>query len=73
MEYETTKVEDVNKRLPQIQKKMLVKAANRLSTMQLVWIIIVRHKFGIVSIIAVLLAIQTVFPPFWDIVKSIIS
>lgn len=71
MQYEQTEVKAGN--TVAIQKNMLVKAANRLSTMRLLSIIVLRHKFGIVSIIAVLLAIQTVFPPFWDIVKSIIS
>ncbi len=70
MQYEQTEVKPSNGLT--IQKNMLVKAAKRLSTMQLLWIIVVRHKFGIVSIICVLLAIQQVFPPFWDIVKSIL-
>ena len=71
MQYESTEVKPSNGLA--LQKNIMVKAASRLSTSRLLWIIIVRHKFAIVSIIAVLLAIDSIFPPFWDIVKSLVS
>lgn len=70
MEYEQTKVKPSDTLA--IQKNVMVKAAKRLSTSRLLWIIIVRHKFAIVSIIAALSLVGQIFPPFWDIVKSLI-
>lgn len=70
MQYEETKVKPSDTLA--IQKNVLVKAAKRLSTSHLLWIIILRHKFAIVATIAVILAIQSIFPPAFDILFSLI-
>ncbi len=70
MKYELQDIKPSNG--AKVQKAVLQNTAKQLSTPQLLWIIAQRHKFGIVSTIAILLAVQLIFPPFIDIVRSII-
>lgn len=70
MQYEETKVAPVNSRLPQIQNKVLVNAAKRLSTKRLLWILIVRHKVAILALGNILLVLNWAIPAWPEIVKS---
>ena len=44
----------------------------KISTSQMLWHLIKRHKFGLVSIWAILMTISYMFPPFWDILASLV-
>ncbi len=46
---------------------------SKISTGRIVAHLLQRHKFGLVTAWAVLITITYVFPPIWDILKSVIS
>ena len=43
-----------------------------ISTPRIIWHLIKRHKFGLVTTWAVLITLTYVFPPFWDILGSLV-
>lgn len=55
-----------------IKNKVTNEALNEISTGQLVWHIIKRHKFGLVMTWAIIITISYIFPPVWDILGSLI-
>ena len=59
MQYETTPVS-----LPKGDKikQMILKEANRLSTSELVWMLVKRHKFGLVTTYAIVLSVLYITP-----------
>lgn len=44
----------------------------RISTSQIIWHLVKRHKFGLVSTWAVVVTIQWMFPPAFDMLTSLI-
>lgn len=67
MQYEKTKITptktaDVNKAV-----------AKKLDTSQLLWIVITRHKFGISVTLNIILLINWIFPPAFDIIRQLIT
>lgn len=45
----------------------------RISTSKILWHVVKRHKFGLVATWAVIITISYMFPPFWDILGSLVS
>ncbi len=46
---------------------------DKIGTSQIIWYLIKRHKFSIVAMWAVVITITWAFPPFWDILGSLIG
>lgn len=44
----------------------------KISTSRIIWHLVKRHKFGIVSVWAVVITITWMFPPVWDILGSLV-
>lgn len=68
MQYEQTEVKAPSK---DIGQNVLVNAAKRLSTMRLLWIIIVRHKVAILATGNVLLVLNWAIPMWPNMVISL--
>lgn len=45
---------------------------SKVSTSRIIWHLVKRHKFGLVSIWAILITLTWVFPPIWDLLGSMI-
>lgn len=45
----------------------------KITTGRILWHLVKRHKFALVSVWAVLITISYIFPPVWDILGSLIS
>lgn len=52
-------------------KRVAVKAAEQLSTLGLLWIVVKRHKVGLLAIGNVVLVLNWVFPEWIELVKSL--
>lgn len=57
-------------------KKMKDKVSDdylgKISTSRIMWHLVKRHKFGLVSAWAVVITISYIFPPIWDILGSLV-
>lgn len=45
---------------------------SKVNTSRIIWHLVKRHKFGLVTLWAVLITITYMFPPVWDILGSVI-
>lgn len=45
---------------------------SKITTSRIFWHLVKRHKFGLVSMWAVLITITYMFPPVWDILGSLV-
>lgn len=55
-----------------MKKKVSDDYLNNIATSRMIWHLIKRHKFGLVSVWAVLITISYMFPPVWDILGSLV-
>lgn len=70
MDYEQTKV---NNNVKAASSKMLQLAASKLSTGSLIWLLVKRHKVGLLITSNALLLISFVFPPWLDMIISLVK
>lgn len=56
----------------EMKKTVSNNVLDKVSTGRILWHLVKRHKFGIVSIWAVLVTVTWVFPPVWDILGSLV-
>lgn len=69
MTYETTKVKN---NVKEATKNQQIEAAKGLSTSRLLFIVVARHKFGIVAAWAVIMTLVYVFPFLPDLAFTLI-
>lgn len=55
-----------------IKNKMGTEVLNNFSVGQMFWHLAKRYKFGLVTVWAVLITISYIFPPFWDILGTLV-
>lgn len=63
----------INNNIKAASSKMLYLAAEKLSTPKLLWLLIKRHKVGLLISSNALLLISFVFPPWLDMLLSIVK
>ena len=56
----------------EMKNKVSDNLLDKVSTSRILWHLVKRHKFGLVSIWAVLITISYMFPPVWDILGSLV-
>jgi hypothetical protein len=71
MEYEATPFKAGS--LKTIKNKVSDGALDKVSTSWILWYLLRRHKFGLVSAWAIVITISWAFPPFWSIIGSLIG
>lgn len=54
-------------------KRAAIKVAERLSTPRLLWIVVTRHKVGLLSIGNIILILNFIFPAWFDLVLGMIG
>jgi len=69
MEYATTPVTNSSEAV--LGKTVVNKVMNRVETRSIIWHLIKRHKFFLISVWAIFMTIMYLFPPFLDVIKSI--
>lgn len=70
MKYEQTPVKN---NIKDASKNATIKAAESLSTSRLLFIVVKRHKFGLVTTWAAVMTAVYIFPPLPDILLSLIG
>ena len=56
-----------------IKNKVGDNVLNRIGTGRILWHLVRRHKFAIVVLWAIIVTIDSIFPPVWDILGSLVS
>lgn len=69
---QTTKQNTINTINNTVTTSVLVKAAKRLPTYKLIYILVDRHKLFITGTCTVILILNYIFPPWFDIFKTLI-
>lgn len=70
MQYEKT---EVTNNIKGISNKMLIQAASKVSTGSLIWLLVKRHKVALLATSNAILLISFVFPPWFDILLSVVK
>jgi hypothetical protein len=69
MQYEETKIQ--NKVSPKVSSKLLIKAAERLSTLQLIWLLVKRHKVALLATANIMFVINWALPEWPQMIVSL--
>ena len=70
MDYQKT---PINNNVKAASSKMLTLAAEKLSTPQLLWLLIKRHKVALLATSNIILLLSFVFPPWLDVALSAVK
>lgn len=70
MDFETTPFKPGSIKV--MRDKVSDSVLDKVSTSRIFWHLVKRHKFGLVSLWAVVITITWMFPPVWDILGSLI-
>lgn len=58
--------------IKRIKDKVSDNLLDKVSTQRILWYLVKRHKFSIVMAWAVIITVTWAFPPFWDILGSLL-
>ncbi len=70
MSYETTPFKVGSSKA--IKNNINDKALSQINTWSLIWHIVKRHKFGLVSVYAIIITALWIFPPLPDVIASLL-
>lgn len=70
MDFEPTPIK--NGKVKDIKNKVSTQYLDQIGTGKIVWHLVKRHKFGLVTIWAILMTVSYIFPPVWSILGSLV-